>query len=909
MLVSGIWKLAAMAGVIGVGLVAVYQAQQGLPKTSITAPDGGGGEPDDTGNPDENAPPDPLASADPASAIPPETPNEPNPFGENPFGAPGLANKPPTGRGAAQPNLAVPGVQDDEPNPFAPNPVIKPSVTAKVQSGPGVDFRGDPVSPREPESIQDPHATQPADLAETAPKRLPDELDPFDQGGVKTAELTAADKDAGESTPASRQPAIRPFVRQARNDPDPLNGTGTKQSTGNDPDKSDADPFDTTPSSVPLSSASTPIPDPADDLTDTPRSNPKTAPKTEPGFDGDPFGDTPAGNDPPRATPTGSDLSAPADVTSSPSGTRPLSLPEEDLSTPFAPSNGTVAGTKAAPADVPETALPAENPRRGRSLPRLPTEIPDSVDDTGFGSPPPSKDFSAAPPERISKPAREPASERALPRDTLLREPDKVPSRRPADSVPKTLDNDLIGDGTINNASPRGIQQARLMIEKIAPQQATLGEPLVYSVIVKNVGNADAHQVLIEDRIPKGTELSGTAPRAEMIDKRLVWRIGTLKPNEEKKISIRVIPHQEGPIGSVARVSFATEVAAEILVAAPQLSFNVKAPRQVRMGETIELTFLLKNTGTAAATNVSVRDLVPAGLKHEASSDIECPIGRLAPNESREIVLNVTAVKPGRATNRAILSGDAGIRQELETSIDIVGEQLVLTRSGQTKIYVDRPAQFTNNVKNEGNAAVKNVRVAEVVPAGMDFVEASDGGRFDPVQRAIFWDLGALPPGAEAAVSSKLVARAAGTLQASVTATGPAGSTAAVKSDVDVVGRPELQIETISRTGIVAVGDRLTSKIQLKNHGSAAAKNVSLSIRLPRELKLIEVRGGQYTLRDNVIAFDAVAAIGPKEFAAYELVMEAVSEADAQMNLEISAEHLSKPARRSETVQIAAEIR
>ncbi len=37
MLISGLWKLAAMAGVIGVGLVAVYQAQQGLDPSSIVA--------------------------------------------------------------------------------------------------------------------------------------------------------------------------------------------------------------------------------------------------------------------------------------------------------------------------------------------------------------------------------------------------------------------------------------------------------------------------------------------------------------------------------------------------------------------------------------------------------------------------------------------------------------------------------------------------------------------------------------------------------------------------------------------------------------------------------------------------------------------------------------------------------
>ena len=131
-----------------------------------------------------------------------------------------------------------------------------------------------------------------------------------------------------------------------------------------------------------------------------------------------------------------------------------------------------------------------------------------------------------------------------------------------------------------------------------------------------------------------------------------------------------------------------------------------------------------------------------------------------------------------------------------------------------------------------------------------------------------------------------------------------------MQSEVDVVGRPELQIETVGRTGVVTVGDRLTSKIQLKNHGSAVAKNVSLSIQLPPELKMVEVRGSQYTIRNNMITFDSVAAISPKELVGFEVVMEAIAEApDAQMSLEILADHLTKPAKRSETVQIAAELR
>ena len=63
-----------------------------------------------------------------------------------------------------------------------------------------------------------------------------------------------------------------------------------------------------------------------------------------------------------------------------------------------------------------------------------------------------------------------------------------------------------------------------------------------------------SYNVVVEDRIPKGTELVGTSPQAELSGKRLVWNHEVLKPNEEKKISIKVIPKQEGPIGSVARV-------------------------------------------------------------------------------------------------------------------------------------------------------------------------------------------------------------------------------------------------------------------------------------------------------------------------------------------------------------------
>ena len=514
------------------------------------------------------------------------------------------------------------------------------------------------------------------------------------------------------------------------------------------------------------------------------------------------------------------------------------------------------------------------DPPRGLSRPKdnaPPAQLPAVLPDAGFDDAPTKK--------------REPA-----------------PRRGSYDAVTQT---DLIGDGDIGDPSQRGVQHPRLTIEKIAQQQAVLGQPLIYSIIVKNIGNVDAHNVVIEDRIPKGTELKGTSPQAELSGKRLIWNHPLLRPNEEKKISIKVVPQQEGPIGSVARVYFATEVSTEIVVAAPQLEFTIKAPREVRIGQRFDMVFLLKNIGKVDATNIVVRDLVPESLKNEAGNDIECPVGKLAPNESREIVLSVTATKTGTVLNQTILTADSGVRKSYENEIDVNGEVLVLTRSGHNQLYVERSAVFTNNIRNDGNQRADRVKIAEVVPAGMQFETASDGGKFDPQTRAVVWTLGPLAPGSDRSVTVKYVPKETGTLASNITATGNLGSTATVNASVKVIGKPELQMETLSATGIVTVGERITSRFQLNNSGTASANNVQLRIRLPGELRLISARGAKYRQDGDDVIFEPIVELAPKSKASFELLLEPIAEADAQIGLEIAADHLSKPGRRIESIQIA----
>ncbi len=269
-------------------------------------------------------------------------------------------------------------------------------------------------------------------------------------------------------------------------------------------------------------------------------------------------------------------------------------------------------------------------------------------------------------------------------------------------AVPKRLASNSGAAGE-NGGRPR------VTIEKRAPATAYVGQPLIYQILIRNVGAGTAQQVLVEDIVPDGVTMQGSIPQAELVVKKLSWKIGSLAAGEERKISVKVIPGAEGAVGSAATVTFAADPALYASTAEPDpivpappvaappggqaprpggvqltnggslanrdnggVTLDIQGPKQVGVGQPFDVRFRLTNRTNQPVAGVMIRKTLPGGLQHQTRiQDLEYRVGTLAAAESRDVTMTLTAVQPGRSISRVMVLGvDGQVLQSQEFAVD-----------------------------------------------------------------------------------------------------------------------------------------------------------------------------------------------------------------------------------------------
>ena len=517
----------------------------------------------------------------------------------------------------------------------------------------------------------------------------------------------------------------------------------------------------------------------------------------------------------------------------------------------------------------------------------------DPLEQPGFGNPTPQVPV--------------PRNETPKPRPELRTNPTPVPEFQPGlQTRPK--ENRLLGNGTIDRNIPKGARRPQLTIQKLAPPNAVLNQPLIYHIVVKNIGDSIARQVVVEDRIPKGTKLTGTIPQAELYHKTLSWKLGELKPQEQQKISIRVVPLEQGQIGSVATVNFVAEVISETKVTAPRISVSLDAPGEVHVGETVPIQFAVENRGSADASGIVLQILLPQQLGHTKGNDLEYVVGTLKKGELKRVLLKVKAVQSGKTQLQAEAKGDGNLLAKSNHSLDVIGTRLAISRVGPKSRFIERPAIYQNTISNHSRSLIPTAYVVEYLPEGMEFLEATHEGRYDSKKRMVIWKFERLAPNESRSVQVKLLPKKTGAMKGVVKIYDPNGSHTQTEAVTRIIGHAALGLAMTELTRPVMVGERFSIRIQARNRGSADAKNVAISVEIPPQLQVVSADGpGKELQQGNLLTFEPLKSLRASQNSDYDVVFRAVKAGDIRVRVQISGDQLAKPLIKEEAVLIFRE--
>ncbi|MBY0227741.1 MAG: DUF11 domain-containing protein [Gemmataceae bacterium] len=322
------------------------------------------------------------------------------------------------------------------------------------------------------------------------------------------------------------------------------------------------------------------------------------------------------------------------------------------------------------------------------------------------------------------------------------------------------------------------------------PAEATPGADLTYRLTAENVSGATAHHVRVKATLPKGATLVSSRPAAEEEAGAAVWKIGHLKGRERREMTLVVKPTGDEDAKLCARVQYEHGECVSTRMVRPGLQFRRTGPEKGTALDPLAYRLEVSNTGRGTAKDVVIEEALPPGLllldsKPPAKEDktLVWRIGDLAPGRSRVIEYRAAAEKAGDYEIKGEARAAGDVRRESSLTVRVGGRDrgsgkakpggLDVAMTGPETASVTETVRYAITVSNPGAEALKDVTLADELPAEVAFVGATGGGKLEG--NAVRWRLGTIPAGGKREVTLEVNATEAGTFKNVCTATAAGG--------------------------------------------------------------------------------------------------------------------------------------
>ena len=322
------------------------------------------------------------------------------------------------------------------------------------------------------------------------------------------------------------------------------------------------------------------------------------------------------------------------------------------------------------------------------------------------------------------------------------------------------------------------------------------------------------------------------------------------------------------------------------------LSIHKTAPRNVRVGSPATFRIKVRNNSQVTAERVIIRDEVPEGTQlidtnptavHDSSGALIWQIGTLPPGQNVEVSMQVEPSVEG------VIGSVASVTHETLASarVDVKKPMLKIVHTTKETALLGDQVQFIITIENPGSGPAENVVIEEEVPRGLSH---QSGPR-------LHHEVGTIPAGGQHRVELTLKAAEAGRVENIIMAKADGGLTAEHRVNLDVVA-PKLNVQ-IDGPKRRYLERKATFAVAIKNPGTADARNVDLSVRLPKGLKFVSTNNsGRFDPATNTIrwSLDRLPArqYGEVQFTALPMQKGEYRigvDAKAQKGLQDAAEH------------------
>ena len=170
-------------------------------------------------------------------------------------------------------------------------------------------------------------------------------------------------------------------------------------------------------------------------------------------------------------------------------------------------------------------------------------------------------------------------------------------------------------------------QVADLQLSKVvSPSTPIVGNPIVYTITLTNLGPSPATDVTVTDLLPAGLAFLNSNPSQGTYNSTTgVWTVGTVTTTSPQTLQITAQLNSASAITNTVAISHSDQFDPNTVNNSASATINPQQQADLALsktvsnanpplGGTVTFTVTLTNNGPSPATNVTVTDLLPAGL-------------------------------------------------------------------------------------------------------------------------------------------------------------------------------------------------------------------------------------------------------------------------------------------------------